>query len=231
MPVQVLLDAAKSGFDLDADVEEVKADDKINIYDPSGRKMAFKGAVRLSLALQEERSRRVVFFVKRGNDNTIVLGTNVLRARLCRLQPLLKPVAEMKRNSVSVQTLCSDSEKRAVAPQTAPFPKSNPRKSSSKGFPRERVKEKKLVEKEVAKPLSTTIAARVYLKPGETNQRNVNVNNTANKDATAVKIEKRKHRGFQAYYAKDVKQKRHEVEDEANKSLSDVKAFFAILAC
>ncbi|XGW34292.1 hypothetical protein V3C99_018270 [Haemonchus contortus] len=128
--------------------------------------MAFKGAVRLSLALQQEPSRRVVFFVRRGNDNTIVLGTNVLRTT--GLQALLKPAAEMKRNSVSVQTLSSDSEKRASATQTAPLPKSKPRKSPSKSFPCERVEVKKLVEKEVAKPVSATIAARVYLKPGET---------------------------------------------------------------
>ncbi|XGW13835.1 hypothetical protein V3C99_000268 [Haemonchus contortus] len=166
LPLQVLLDAAKSGFDLDADVEEVKVDDRINIYDASGRKMAFKGAVRLSLALQQEPLRRVVFFVRRGNDNRIVLGTNVLRA--FGLQALLKPAAEMKRSSVSVQTLSSDFEKRAFATQTASRPKNKPRKSPSKGFPCEKVKVNTLVEKEVAKPLSATIAARVCLKPGET---------------------------------------------------------------
>nr|CDJ89028.1 unnamed protein product [Haemonchus contortus] len=58
------------------------------------------------------------------------------------------------------------------------------------------------------------IASNVLVLPQfelKSSQRNVNVNNTANKDATAVEKEKRKHQGFQAYYVKDVKQKRHEV--------------------
>uniref|UniRef100_A0A7I4YVZ5 Uncharacterized protein n=1 Tax=Haemonchus contortus TaxID=6289 RepID=A0A7I4YVZ5_HAECO len=54
------------------------------------------------------------------------------------------------------------------------------------------------------------IASNILVLPQfelKSSQRNINVNNTANKDATAVEKEKRKHQGFQAYYVKDVKQK------------------------
>ncbi|VDO87844.1 unnamed protein product [Heligmosomoides polygyrus] len=48
LPLDILVAASKSEFDIDADVEEVKVDKNTNKYDASGRMMFFKGAVRLA---------------------------------------------------------------------------------------------------------------------------------------------------------------------------------------
>uniref|UniRef100_A0A183GV98 RNA-directed DNA polymerase n=1 Tax=Heligmosomoides polygyrus TaxID=6339 RepID=A0A183GV98_HELPZ len=78
LPLDTLTTASKSGFDLDADVEEVELDSRTHIYDASGNRMSFKGAVRLTLSPKDGPEERVVFLVKKGTDDTIVLGTNIL---------------------------------------------------------------------------------------------------------------------------------------------------------
>ncbi|VDO40589.1 unnamed protein product [Heligmosomoides polygyrus] len=59
LPLDLLVAASNSEFDIDADVEEVKVDKNTSIYDASGRMMSFKGAVRLSLGLKGKLPRRV----------------------------------------------------------------------------------------------------------------------------------------------------------------------------
>ncbi|VDP01859.1 unnamed protein product [Heligmosomoides polygyrus] len=77
-PLDTVITPSKSGFDLDADVEEIELDRRTHIYDASRHRMLFKGAVRLTLTPKDGPEERVVFLVKKDADDTIVLGTNIL---------------------------------------------------------------------------------------------------------------------------------------------------------
>ncbi|KAK6017922.1 zinc knuckle, partial [Ostertagia ostertagi] len=80
IPLEMLRAGQASGFNLDEDVEQFPLENQAPILDASGNKMQFEGAVRLTLELEEGEKRRVALFVKAGGDDTLVLGTNALRA-------------------------------------------------------------------------------------------------------------------------------------------------------
>ncbi|VDO24964.1 unnamed protein product [Heligmosomoides polygyrus] len=71
LPFDTLTAASKSGFDLDADVEEVELDSRTHMYDASGHRMSFKGAVRLTLSSKDAPEERVVFLVKKGGKTQL----------------------------------------------------------------------------------------------------------------------------------------------------------------
>ncbi|KAL6728911.1 hypothetical protein Aduo_000017 [Ancylostoma duodenale] len=78
LPLELLLTAQSSGFDLDADVEEIPQLEHPPIYDASGNRMNFKGAVRLSMRLKNGPRKKVAFLVIKGSEERLVLGTNIL---------------------------------------------------------------------------------------------------------------------------------------------------------
>ncbi|KAK6014407.1 zinc knuckle [Ostertagia ostertagi] len=79
IPLRMLQTAWESGFDLDADVEEIPLEQKKQVFDASGNKMSFKGAIRLTLQIDSGRKERIALFVMSGGDGMIVLGTNALQ--------------------------------------------------------------------------------------------------------------------------------------------------------
>ncbi|KAK6030832.1 zinc knuckle, partial [Ostertagia ostertagi] len=144
LPLSILLDAKEAGFDLDADVEEVKMEDRIKIYDASGRKMAFKG-----------------------NDDTIVLGTNILGS--VGTKTLLEPSVQLKRHSVSVRTSSSHSKTQHASTQTIPLKEKGQTKPlKSDAIAKARTETKSLSLRKENKVLKAAVVARVYLKSGET---------------------------------------------------------------
>lgn len=78
VPLEMLRAAREAGFDLNADVEEVPIRCQDAVYDASGNRMRFKGAVQLTLQLEGDAKQRVSLFVMAGGDDMIVLGTNAL---------------------------------------------------------------------------------------------------------------------------------------------------------
>uniref|UniRef100_A0A7I5E5W1 CCHC-type domain-containing protein n=1 Tax=Haemonchus contortus TaxID=6289 RepID=A0A7I5E5W1_HAECO len=78
LPLKMLREAQKAGFDIDKDVEEVPVPNQRTIYDASGNPMEFKGAIRLTIKTKNVKPQRVAMFVRKSNDNMITLGTNVL---------------------------------------------------------------------------------------------------------------------------------------------------------
>ncbi|XGW34732.1 hypothetical protein V3C99_018613 [Haemonchus contortus] len=76
LPLKMLREAQRAGFDIDKDVEEVTY--QRTIYDASGNPMEFKGAIRLTIKTKNVKPQRVAMFVRKSNDNMITLGTNVL---------------------------------------------------------------------------------------------------------------------------------------------------------
>ncbi|EYC04932.1 hypothetical protein Y032_0085g1872 [Ancylostoma ceylanicum] len=78
IPLGMFQASLASGFDLDADVEEIPINQRAPVYDASGNKMSFKGAVRLTLQLGNGAKRRIAVFVMAGGDGKVVLGTNAL---------------------------------------------------------------------------------------------------------------------------------------------------------
>nr|CDJ89909.1 Zinc finger domain containing protein [Haemonchus contortus] len=168
LPLKILLDASQAGFDLDKDVEEVKMDNHTNIYDASGHKMKFKGAVKLSLALHQEPVRRVVFCVKESSDDTIVLGTNILRSS--GFQALLEPMIGTKHRLRGVQASSCRNELRTVATQT------NSHKNTKRRKPIKCRSEDTVQEENTAH--SAVIVSRVYLRPGETKKVSIKRNSS-----------------------------------------------------
>nr|CDJ91492.1 unnamed protein product [Haemonchus contortus] len=78
LPLKMLREAQRAGFDIDKDVEEVPIPNQRTIYDASGNPTEFKGAVRLTIKTKNVKPQRVAMFVRKSNDNMITLGTNVL---------------------------------------------------------------------------------------------------------------------------------------------------------
>ncbi|VDO75569.1 unnamed protein product [Heligmosomoides polygyrus] len=80
--LKMLRAARTAGFHVDSDVEEITLGEPMPIYDASRiydeNKMTFKGAVRLTLQVDDGTKRRVALFVKEGGDGTLVFGTNAL---------------------------------------------------------------------------------------------------------------------------------------------------------
>ncbi|EYC37386.1 hypothetical protein Y032_0796g2397 [Ancylostoma ceylanicum] len=78
IPLDMFQARLASGFGLDADVEEIPINQRNQVYDASGNKMSFEGAVRLTLQLGNGVKRRIALFVMAGGDGMVVLGTNAL---------------------------------------------------------------------------------------------------------------------------------------------------------
>ncbi|EYB94480.1 hypothetical protein Y032_0171g322 [Ancylostoma ceylanicum] len=78
IPLEMFQASLASGFNLDEDVEEIPIDQQVPVYDASGNKMRFKGAVRLTLQLESGTKQRIALFVMAGGDGMLVLGTNAL---------------------------------------------------------------------------------------------------------------------------------------------------------
>ncbi|KAK5981158.1 hypothetical protein GCK32_013255 [Trichostrongylus colubriformis] len=173
LPLDLLLAASKAGFNLDEDVEEVQMDPHTTIYDASGHKMSFKGAVRLSLALEGSPKHRVVFLERKGGDATIVLGTNILQKR--SLQLLLSTPKFMP-----MQSACTQSTPTSKSKSTQTTPVEQQKSAKSKRHPkRHRVERAPLVDKSIVtnpapqslerrKSNTAVIVPRMYIKPGET---------------------------------------------------------------
>ncbi|VDO32957.1 unnamed protein product [Heligmosomoides polygyrus] len=78
MPLRIREEALDSGFDLDREIVEIKQKGQQSIYDASGNRTRFKGAIRLNVEVHPGRKRRIALFVMYGIDETVVLGTNAL---------------------------------------------------------------------------------------------------------------------------------------------------------
>ncbi|KAL6743019.1 hypothetical protein Aduo_016106 [Ancylostoma duodenale] len=101
LPLELLLTAQSSGFDLDADVEEIPQLEHPPIYDASGNRMNFKGAVRLSMRLKNGPRKRVAFLMIKGSEERLVLGTNILGMlgyNLCKVRNNQKSVEAKQSN-------------------------------------------------------------------------------------------------------------------------------------
>ncbi|EYC25447.1 hypothetical protein Y032_0012g1898 [Ancylostoma ceylanicum] len=81
LSLEVLLTAQSAGVDLDGDVEEIPQLQRPSIYDASGKRMNFKGAVRLSMRMKNGPNKGVAFFMMEGSAGRFVLGTNILKTR------------------------------------------------------------------------------------------------------------------------------------------------------
>ncbi|KAK6054604.1 zinc knuckle [Cooperia oncophora] len=97
IPLQVLQAALESGFDLDADVEEIPLDQQKQVFDASGNRMSFKGAIRLTLQMSDGKKLIRAFVM------ALVLGTNALRPlgynltqRKCSESVALPPITKAK---------------------------------------------------------------------------------------------------------------------------------------
>ncbi|VDO18544.1 unnamed protein product [Heligmosomoides polygyrus] len=75
LPLKFLLEAQKSGFDLDSDVKEIKYNSKKSVYDASGNDMEFIGAVVATVTWHGAPPERVAMFVRKPEDDIVILGT------------------------------------------------------------------------------------------------------------------------------------------------------------
>ncbi|VDO88377.1 unnamed protein product [Heligmosomoides polygyrus] len=80
IPLETLDTAYKAGFDLNAEVEEIPLREKAAVYDVSGQKMTFKGAVRLTLRVSGRAKCTVALFVKVGGGGTLLPGANAFHS-------------------------------------------------------------------------------------------------------------------------------------------------------
>ncbi|VDO71348.1 unnamed protein product [Heligmosomoides polygyrus] len=142
LPLELLQKAADSGFDLDNDVEEIPNVDRVPIFNASGNQIVFKGAVRLTVAVDGGSKRRVAFFVLKGGDGILVLGTNVLKSLGYELQ---RPRAGLSEQNVTEVQQLRTTEAGA---------KCRPRRAAKA----QRTKSDNLVK----------VVSRLYMKPGET---------------------------------------------------------------
>ncbi|KAK6050111.1 zinc knuckle, partial [Cooperia oncophora] len=78
IPLEILKRARDRGQDMDRLCTQVPLPD-VNAYDASGNRMDFLGCVQLNLGLEGRGEHPVRAYVKKLNDNVILLGTNVLR--------------------------------------------------------------------------------------------------------------------------------------------------------
>ncbi|VDL87126.1 unnamed protein product, partial [Nippostrongylus brasiliensis] len=77
LPRQVIRAAELAG--LDTDVETVPITGEHAVYDASGHRMKFGGAVRLAIQIEDGPKHRIPLFIMDGDDEMIVLGTNALK--------------------------------------------------------------------------------------------------------------------------------------------------------
>ncbi|KAK6017953.1 zinc knuckle, partial [Ostertagia ostertagi] len=139
IPLEVLRAGQTSGFDFDEDVEQFPLENTAPIFDASGNKMQFEGAVRLTLELEKGERRRVALFVKAGRDDTLVLGTNALKPLGVSL--ITKGIGHTRKQHLEdTQCKVTTKEKRSM--------RARRRKSPTSG--------------------QAVVTKRTYLRPGET---------------------------------------------------------------
>ncbi|VDL73850.1 unnamed protein product, partial [Nippostrongylus brasiliensis] len=85
LPRQVIRAAELAGVVLDTDVETVPITGEHAVYDASGHRMKFGGAVRLAIQIEDGPKHRIPLFIMDGDDEMIVLGTNALKTLGFRL--------------------------------------------------------------------------------------------------------------------------------------------------
>ncbi|VDO82136.1 unnamed protein product [Heligmosomoides polygyrus] len=107
VPLDTLITASKSGFDLDTDDEEFELDSRTHTYDAYGHQMLFNGVVRLTLTPEGGPEQRLVFLVKKGADDTIVLGTNILD----KIGDQASPTAQQRPKSRTISTQTGERDK------------------------------------------------------------------------------------------------------------------------
>ncbi|EYC17486.1 hypothetical protein Y032_0030g2082 [Ancylostoma ceylanicum] len=78
VPLEMSQASMAAGLDLDKEMEEIPIDNQVPVYDASGNRISFKGAVRLTLQLENGFKQKIAFFVTAGGDGMLVLGTNAL---------------------------------------------------------------------------------------------------------------------------------------------------------
>ncbi|VDP32660.1 unnamed protein product [Heligmosomoides polygyrus] len=140
LPLKLLQMAAKAGFDLDNDVEEIEDVGTTPIYDASGKPMVFKGAVRLTLRVKGSPRMRAAFYVMKGGDGMIVIGTNILHNLGYRLQ----------------------NTTRSTSPQISV-------ESRSRTWKNVKESESKCTQTfDMGQESNAKVVTRVYIKPGET---------------------------------------------------------------
>ncbi|EYC11418.1 hypothetical protein Y032_0050g1903 [Ancylostoma ceylanicum] len=76
IPIKVLEEAQKRGYDVDA--LEVLSSNSKGIYDASNNEMTFLGAVRIEVQLQGGSKQAVAFHISKEDDEEILIGTNAL---------------------------------------------------------------------------------------------------------------------------------------------------------
>ncbi|KAK6059928.1 zinc knuckle [Cooperia oncophora] len=86
VPIAVLAQAQRSGFDVDS-LEMISNSDMVPVYDASGNRMEFMGAVKITVELEGGRKAKVSFHIMDVNEKEILLGTNSLdqRATITRI--------------------------------------------------------------------------------------------------------------------------------------------------
>ncbi|VDO30953.1 unnamed protein product [Heligmosomoides polygyrus] len=134
--------AAAESFDMDNDVEEIPNVDRVPIFNPSGNQMVFKGAVRLTVEVDGGSKRTVAFFVLKGSDGMLVLGTNVLKSLGYELQ---RPRVGLSEQNVTE------------------VPQLRTTKAGAKSRPRRTAKAQRTKSDNRVK-----VVSRLYIKPGET---------------------------------------------------------------
>ncbi|KAK6044780.1 zinc knuckle [Cooperia oncophora] len=77
VPIAVLAQAQRSGFDVDS-LEMISNSDMVPVYDASGNRMEFMGAVKITVELEGGRKAKVSFHIMDVNEKEILLGTNSL---------------------------------------------------------------------------------------------------------------------------------------------------------
>ncbi|VDL80311.1 unnamed protein product, partial [Nippostrongylus brasiliensis] len=139
LPARLLSAARKNGFDVDADVEEITLKKPARVYDASGHRMAFQGAVKLSLQVDHGETQRIAFLVDSAKHGMILLGTNALPKLGWKLMP--------DKPQWRARTKAKESKKKPGSRRGMHGPVQQHNTKSSK---------------------EVRVAGRVYLKPGET---------------------------------------------------------------
>ncbi|VDP28257.1 unnamed protein product [Heligmosomoides polygyrus] len=98
LPLKILLEAQESGFDFDSDVEEIKAASKEPVYDTSGNEMKSLAAVVATLTRHGAPPQRVAMFVRKSEEDIVILGTNALD----KLNMVLQKMGKGKSNQVII---------------------------------------------------------------------------------------------------------------------------------
>ncbi|VDP59088.1 unnamed protein product [Heligmosomoides polygyrus] len=154
LPIKILLEAQESGFDLDTDVEEIKAAGKEPVYDASGNEMKFLGAVVATVTRHGASPQRVAMFVRKSEDDIVILGTNALHK--------LNMVLQKKEKEKSKQ----------VIPHRKNRHVSDALKTNSGEMPRHNTGLKRRTNQckssNYESSSTAVIVKRVYLLPGET---------------------------------------------------------------